>query len=133
MQISTNTSRRLSGSTDISLIRMPTLIAIDDPSILGYQLNAGKEVFLTSSVGIFMWTEKHGEPMEIEGNSQVSLIQTSRGPAIEVSSESAGVMAPLFQMRCIDLMGMSPASDVPERMVEYREMLSDAREFRTMH
>lgn len=117
----------------LSIVRMNTFIAIDDASLDGYLLNAADDTFLRSDVGIALWAEQDGSVERVEGRTQARLIQTEGGPLIEVSSEVDGRMKPHFRIRCVDVLGLGPISDVHGRINEYRDMLSEAYVHRVIH
>lgn len=119
-------------SGELSVVLMPTLIAIDEVGLDGYELDETSEIFLRSDVGIAIWAEHDGSCHKLEGSSKAKLIQTSRGPVVEIyNREPSGLMKPQFRIRCVDLLGLAPA--IHSRIAEYRDLLAVTRVNRVMH
>lgn len=131
MQITYNDNFSASRPGQLSIIRMPTLMAIDDEALAGYCLNAGDTTFLRSEVGIAVWAEHDGSLHKIDGKTEARLIQTPRGPVVEVYRQESGMMVALFRILCVDVLGIAPATH--DRLSDYRDLLAEARGFRVKH
>lgn len=129
-QVSETLPRRRS---DVSILKMPTLLAIQDESVDGYVLNMHSDTFLRSEVGIALWAEHNGSIHRVEGNVQAKILQTPEGPVVEILEEVDGEMRQRFCVRCIDLLGLGPIPGVCGSGSEYRDILSSARATRIMH
>lgn len=132
-----NNSLSMADLASISLVRLPTVIAISDASLDGFHLNFGSdsEFFIQSDTGINFWLEKDGACGRIEGKAQARLLQTPKGPMVQILKEINGIMTPNYHVLCVDLMGISPLSpsNTEERFHLYRDMLVYARNERIIH
>jgi hypothetical protein len=118
---------------DVAIIEMPTVNVVNDKSLGGYHLDLMAETFLRSDVGIAVWSEYDGSCSRVDGRVEARIVQTQYGPAVEISNEEEGLMAPRFRIKCIDLIGLAPASSLEGRIHKYRAMLSLAKISRVMH
>lgn len=116
---------------EISIVQMPcSVVAINDHNLAGYHLDVSGEVFLRSQDGIAVWSEQNGKCVKVEGNAEARIVQTRRGPAVEISQEVDGCMHPKLSILCINLLAMAPASD---RIKDYSGLLANARAQRPLH
>lgn len=131
MQITYNDNFNAAGNGQLSIVRMSAMMAIDDTALGGYFLDTANSTFLSSEVGIAIWAEHDGSLHKIDGKTEARLVQSPRGPMVEIWRQESGLMVALFRILCVDVLGIAPATLT--RLSEYRDMLAEAREDRVKH
>lgn len=117
----------------VSVLSFAAMTTIYDTGATGYSLHISSESFIESEFGIFLWAEHDGSIMFIDGASRAQLRQSADGPYIEVSRIRHGEVIDQKHIRCVDLIGIAPATRVEEKIEFYRDVLTSVRDHQQLH
>lgn len=141
-QASITNGSYFASSADLSVVRMPTLLAVSDVTAQGFMLeaavlastsenvtaiDAASMPFLTSEDGVAVWSELDGSMKFIDGQVRAYMMNTMRGPVISFFAVRDGALHFSAKIRCVDLLGLAPGSKSESKMNEYRDLLAAAR------
>ncbi len=117
----------------VSVLSFAALTTIYDSAAPGYSLHLSSESFIESKFGIFLWAEHDGSIMLVDGEARAQLRQSADGPYIELSRLRHGEIIDQKHIRCVDLIGIAPATRVEEKIEFYRDVLTNARDHQQLH